>query len=258
MLWGHVPPMDLEALYIRNPTDTDARGPFTARQVADLADAGQVTPQTLVFDAGTQQWVNVGSLPDLMKIVLPEKKKLTLKAKEFKPLNKTDDFEKKLDVQDMLAAAEGRTEETASRRDPTEAMARAAAVGRYGAIVGLLLSATAALFPLRDALLALDPGKLLDQPLACVGFVDAALALFVILGVTALYPLIRFRAAAGLGLVGFTYYAQGFGMELTLTTFGCAGIFFCTIVVRMVPALVSTVLAVGGMGLLAWSVVVGH
>jgi hypothetical protein len=250
--------MDLEALYIRNPSDTEARGPFTARQVADLADAGQVTPQTLVFEAGTQQWMTVGSLPDLMTIVLPEKKKLTLKAKEFKPLNQPDVLEKKLDVQDMLNAAEGKTEETASRRDPTEAMSRAAAVGRYGAILGLLLAAVAALFPLRDALLALDSTKVLAQPLACVGFFDLALAVLLALGVTATYPLTRFRAAAGLGLVGFTYYAQGFGMELTLTTFGCAGIFFCTIVVRMVPALLAAALSIGGMGLLAWSVVGGH
>ena len=250
--------MDLEALYIRNPSESEARGPFTARQVADLADAGQVTPQTLVFEASTQQWVTVGSLPDLMKLALPEKKKLTLKAKEFKPLNQPDALEKKFDVQDMLNAAEGRTDETASRRDPTEAMARAAAVGRYGAILGLLLAATAALFPVRDALLALDFSKLTAQPLACVGFFDLALALLLALGVTSLYPLTRFRAAAGLGLVGFTYYAQGFGMELALTTFGCAGIFFCTIVIRMVPALVAAVLSVGGMGLLAWSVVGSH
>lgn len=250
--------MDLEALYIRNPTDTEARGPFTARQVAALADAGQVTAQTLVSAAGTQQWATMESLPDLMQIVLPEKKKLTLKPKEFQPLNASGNLEQKIDVQAMLAAAEGRTEETASRRDPTEAMARAAAVGRYGAIAGLLLSAIAALFPLRDALLAFDPSKLLAQPLACVGFIDVALAAFLLLGVTALYPLIRFRAAAGLGLVGFTYYAQGFGMELTLTTCGCAGIFFCTIVIRMVPALVSALFAAGGMGLLAWSVAGGH
>lgn len=244
--------MDLEALYIRNPTDTEARGPFTSRQVADLADAGQVTPQTLVFDAGPQQWVTVGSLPDLMKIVLPEKKKLTLKAKEFKPLNKADDLEKKLSVQDMLNAAEGKTDETESRRDPTESMARAAGVGRYGAIAGLLLSAVATLFPLREALLALDANKIMAQPLACVGFVDVALAALLFLGVTALYPLVRFRAAAGLGLVGFTYYTQGFGAELALTTLGCVGIFLCTIVIRMLPALAATALAIGGMGLLAW------
>ncbi len=36
----------MQELYIRNPTDTEARGPFTAQQVADLAEAGQVTPET--------------------------------------------------------------------------------------------------------------------------------------------------------------------------------------------------------------------
>ena len=47
-------------IYIRNPTDTEARGPFTAQQAADLAEAGQITPETLTYDATTEQWTAIG------------------------------------------------------------------------------------------------------------------------------------------------------------------------------------------------------
>jgi hypothetical protein len=137
-------------------------------------------------------------------------------------------------------------------------MARAASLGRHAATAALLLSAAASLFPLREPILALDHAKLLPQPYAWIGFSDLLLALFLALGVTSCYPLIRFRAAAGLGLVGFTFYAQGYGLDLTFVTGGCVGLFLSTIVVRMRPAIIAAALAVGGMGLLAWSVFGGQ
>ena len=44
--------------------------------------------------------------PELMAVVFPEKKKLGLKAKEIKTLNKPDENAKAITVDDMLAAAE--------------------------------------------------------------------------------------------------------------------------------------------------------
>ena len=97
-------------IYIRNPTDTEARGPFTAQQAADLAEAGQITPETLTYDATTEQWVALSSDVDLMALVFPTKKKYVFKEKEIKTLNKTEESAKPITVSDMLDAAEGRTE----------------------------------------------------------------------------------------------------------------------------------------------------
>ena len=36
--------MAMQEIYLRNATDTEARGPFNLEQVTSLADAGQVTP----------------------------------------------------------------------------------------------------------------------------------------------------------------------------------------------------------------------
>src|SRR5687768_16174789 len=121
--------MATQEIYIRNATETEARGPFTAQQVADLAEAGQVTADTLVYDATTEQWVALNTNTELMGVVFPEKRKLALKAKEIKTLNKADADAKPISVNDMLAAAEGRTDETSDKKDPEIAMARAAKVG---------------------------------------------------------------------------------------------------------------------------------
>jgi hypothetical protein len=78
------------------------------------------------------------------------------------------------------------------------------------------------------------------------------LAILLALGMTSLYPFIRFRAALGLGLAGFIYYAQGDSLALLAVAAGSVGLYLCTIVVSLIPAIVAVAAGVGGMGLLAW------
>src|SRR4051812_36613080 len=86
-----LPAMATQELYIRNATETEARGPFNTQQVADLAEAGQVTADTLIYDAATEQWVALNSNADLMAGIFSRKKKLNPKGKENKNLNKKDE-----------------------------------------------------------------------------------------------------------------------------------------------------------------------
>jgi hypothetical protein len=244
--------MAMQELYIRNATETEARGPFSAAQVADLAEAGQVTAATLVYDATTEQWVELGSQPELMAAVFPEKKKLSLKAKEIKTLNRPDEDVKPITVGEMLDQAEGRTDDTKGKSDPQIAMMRAAKIGMYGAIATLVIAAAGAILPATDVLLAPETGKLLAQPLVVLGVADLALAVLLGLGVTSLYPVIRFRAALGFGLLGFMFFAQGQTVPLLAALAGSAGLYLCTVFVSVVPAAVAAAAGVGGMGLLAW------
>jgi len=244
--------MATQEIYIRNPTDTEARGPFTAQQVADLAEAGQVTPETLTYDATTEQWVALAASAELLALVFPEKKKLSLKAKEIKTLNRTEESAKPITVSDMLDAAEGRTDDTKGKADPQIDMMRAAKVGLIGAIVTLVAAAAAAILPGADALLSLNPAKLLAQPLVILGAVDLGLAVLLGLGMTVLYPFIRFRAALGLGLVGFMAYAEGPPTALLAVAVGSAGLYLCTVFISMIPVVLAAAAGVGGMGLLAW------
>jgi hypothetical protein len=244
--------MATQEIYIRNATETEARGPFNAQQVADLAEAGQVTADTLVYDAGAEQWIALNTNAELMAVVFPEKKKLTLKAKDIQTLNQPTEEKRPITVNDMLAAAEGRTEDTRGKSDPEIAMARAAKIGMFGALISLVAAAAAEILPATDALMTMDPVKLLANPLVLLGALDLALAILLALGMMSLYPFVRFRAALGLGLMGFMFYAQDQSQPFLLAIVGSIGLYLCTVVVHLIPAIIAFVAAVGGMGMLAW------
>lgn len=244
--------MATQELYIRNANETEARGPFSADQVGSLAEAGQVTAETLVYDAGTEQWVALSAKPELMALVFPEKKKLVLKAKEIKTLNKPDENAKAITVNDMLAAAEGRTDETKDKGDPQIAMMKAAKIGMIGATVTVLLAAAAEILPSTDVLLSGDPLKIVGSPLVVLGVLDVLLTIMLGLGMATIYPFVRFRAALGFGLAGFIFYAQGLGLPFMQVAIGSAGLYLCTVFVSIVPAVIAAAAGIGGMGTLAW------
>lgn len=244
--------MAMQELYIRNATETEARGPFNVQQVADLAEAGQVTADTLIYDANTEQWVALNTNPELMQSIFPEKKKLSLKAKEIKTLNKADDKTKPITVNDMLDAAEGRTDDTKGKADPAIAMARAAKIGFIGAIATLVVAAAAEALPGTEALVSMEAEKLLKQPLVILGALDLGLAVLLGLGMTSIYPFVRFRAALGLGIMGFMFYSQGLTTSLAGVAVGSVGLYFCTICVSFLPAVLAAIAGVAGMGYLAW------
>jgi hypothetical protein len=249
--------MATQELYVRNANESEARGPFSVQQVADLAETGQITPESLVYDAATEQWVTIESNPELKAAIFPEKKKLSLKQKEIKTLNKPDEDAKPITVNDMLDAAEGRSEDTRGKADPEIAMARAAKIGMIGAIVALVAAAAGEVMPGLDALMSMDPAKLITKPLVFLGVIDLALAAMLGLGMSAIYPVVRFRAALGLGLMGFMFFAQGAGPELTAVVVGSIGLYCSTIFVSLIPVVAAVAAAVGGMGFLAWRLLAG-
>jgi hypothetical protein len=242
-------------IYIRNASDTEARGPYGMEQLTSLAESGQITAETLVYDATTEQWVALSANTELMAEVFPEKKKLVLKPKEIKTLNKPDENAKAITVDDMLAAAEGRTDDTKDKKDPEIAMLRAARVGMWAAILALAASAAGEILPGTDAIMSLDPAKLIAQPLVVLGAADVVLAVLLGLGMTALYPMVRFRAALGFGLLGFIFYAQGLHLPVLEVAVGAAGLYLCTIFTSLLPVIVAAAAGVLGMGAVAWSLI---
>lgn len=244
--------MATQEIYLRNATDTEARGPFNLEQVTSLADAGQVTAETLIYDAAAEQWVALSTKPDLLAAVFPEKKKLSLKAKEIKTLNKSDENAKAITVDDMLAAAEGRTEDTADKQNPEIAQMRAAKVGMWALVAALVVSAAGAILPNTDALLSMEPGKIFAQPIILLGVLDIGLSVMLGLGMVSLYPFVRFRAALGFGFLAFMFYAQGLPVPLVTVAIGSAGLYLCTVFVSMLPVLIAASAAIGGLGALSW------
>ncbi|HNC24290.1 MAG TPA: GYF domain-containing protein [Opitutaceae bacterium] len=245
--------MAIEEIYIRNETETEARGPFNLEQLVTLAENGQVTAETLYYDAGTEQWVALGSNQDMLGQVFPQKKKLKIKTKvKMESLNQESESAAPITVDDMLAAAEGRTAETAGRADPMIAMARAAAIGRWAIVLMLILAAAGEALPSVDAIMSVDVAKLMGHPLVALGAVDLILAVVLALGVVSIYPFIRFRAALGLGFLGFIFWVHGQPMSILALAGGSLGLYVSTVFVSYAPVLFFGALGIVGLGAVSW------
>jgi len=152
-------------------------------------------------------------------------------------------------VEDMLAGAEGRTADTKDKKDPAILQAHAARIGMWSAVACLVLAAAGEILPSADSIAAMDVAKILGQPLAFLGVFDLFVAVMLGLGVVSFYPLVRFRAALGLGLFGFIFYAQGSPTPLLAQAGGAVGLYFATVWVDMLPVLiVSSVGILGSAG----------
>ncbi len=239
--------------YIRGANDPDARGPFSTEQMLSLAESGQITPtETYFYDAATEQWQLIGQNAELKAALWPEKKKLGFKEKEFKPINeeKTDSAPA-VTVEQFLAAAEGKTEDTKGKKDKSEAMMAAAQWGTRAAALACLASAVALALPSVEAIMALDVAKIMERPIIILGIADVMLGVLLLLGLIQLYPLVRFRAMFGLGFLGFLFWLNGQPTAMIAVAAGSAGLYFCTIFLSYIPLAIAAIAAVGGMLMLA-------
>lgn len=242
--------MATQEFYIRNESENEARGPFNLEQLITLIDSNQITLETLFYDANTEQWAAIGSNEELKQSLFPEKKKLKVKPKEqTQTLNTTaSDSRPPITVDDMLAAAEGRTGDTSDKRDPAIAQARAAAVGAWCIVAMLIVAAIGELLPSIDLITNFQSTKLLEEPLVILGALDLLLAIMLGLGVTQFYPLVRFRAALALGFLGFIFYTQGQSLPFLAAIGGSVGLYLCTISVNLPAILIAAGIGLAGIG----------
>lgn len=242
-----LPLMATQEYYIREASENEARGPFNLEQLISLAETGQVTVETLWYDAGLEDWTAIGATEELKDSLFPEKRKLRMKVKDAASPARRSDLLAPITVEEMLAGAEGKTAETRDKVDPLIMQSHAARIGMWAAVACLVLAAAGELLPAADAIQALDLDKMLDQPLILLGAIDLFLATMLGLGVVTFYPFIRFRAALGLGLLGFLYYTQGLNMPLIAAISGSLGLYLVTVCVNMFPVVVVSMLGIAGM-----------
>lgn len=246
--------MATQEFYVRNESETEARGPFNFEQLSSLTENGQITADTLFYDANTEQWAPISSSDELKQALFPEKRKLQMRASvQQSSLNtESSDSRPPITVNDMLAAAEGRTDDTKERIDPNIAMGRAAAMGRWSCIAMLILSLAAETLPDIDFLMAFNVAKLLDHPLIILGALDVALTIMLLLGAVTFYPVVRFRAALGLGFIGFMFYTQGLSLPLLAIIAGSVGMYMCTVSVSILVVLICGLAGLAGMAGVAY------
>ena len=238
--------MPTHEFYIREASENEARGPFNLEQLMSLAETGQVTQETLWYDPTVEDWASIGASENLKAKLFPEKRKLRMKVKEIIPVSKNSDSLAPITVEDMLAGAEGRTADTKDKIDPAIMQAHAARIGMWSVVVILVLAAAGEMLPAADAIAALDINKIIAQPLVFLGVLDLFIATMVGLGVVSFYPLVRFRAAAGLGLFGFIFLAEGQAFQLLTVVGGSVGLYFATVWIDMLPVLIVSALGLIG------------
>ncbi|HEY1794185.1 MAG TPA: DUF4339 domain-containing protein [Opitutaceae bacterium] len=231
--------MGTQEFYIREASETEARGPFNMEQLVSLAETGQVTADTLWYDAGVEDWAAIGSNEEIKAALFPEKRKLRMKVKEMVAQQKQGDSLPPITIEDMLAGAEGKTAETKDKKDPEIMQAQAARIGMWSIVLCMVLCAAGEVLPAADAIQSGDLNKIMGQPLAFLGAFDLFVAVMVGLGVLTFYPFVRFRAAAGLGFFGLIFFTQGVSMPLLAVAAGSVGLYLATLWIEMLPVLVA-------------------
>jgi hypothetical protein len=240
--------MATQEFYIRTASETEAHGPFTQEQLASLAEAGKVDPQTLYYEATSEQWMTIGSNPELRNLIFPEKKRLTVKPKDrITTLNAPADTNPPLTVTDMLAAAEGRTADTRDKRDRSVAMERAAKLGRYACTLMLFISSVSLLLPHIDLISKGEWAKLVTEPFFYIGILDLMLVLSLLLGVVSLYPFIRFRSMLAVGFLGLLFWTQGQVVPTFAIVAGSVGLYLTTVFVSYIGLGLAVGIGLAGM-----------
>lgn len=256
-----------EEYFIRGPSEDTARGPYTMDALVTLAEAGQLTRDHYFFDQGQESWVQIGSNPDLTAQVFPEKKALTLRkksAEEIQSLNQSETGEEAVRIEDVLAAAEGFTEDTRHVRTSREWRNRTASVSIPVIGTMLLVSALSVLYPSWDILSAiLDKQEgslalLFQRPVVILGALDLLLGALLLLNATEIFPLIRFRAMLGTGFFFIVYAANwtngdpsGFWMAVAVLAFGL-GLYICTLTLHFPTMVAAATIGIAGALGLVW------
>ncbi len=249
--------------YIRQQNAEDSRGPYSIHQIADLAEAGQVDQTTLYYDEDREEWLALAGNPEIAKAVFPEKRSLGLKSRERTASKGTATEEDgvTLTVSDMLAAAEGNTEETKHLKRKSKLSEKAAAMSMPVLGVIFLLSAFAFLYPgvsvIQTILDEKEYALLLDHPMLMVGILDLFLALCCFLHVTDIFPFLRFRAMLGLGYFTYTFWALQDTKMMLAAVVSSLCIFVITITLNLPLMILCIVLGIGGMAMIAVSAFFG-
>ncbi|MCB1122043.1 MAG: hypothetical protein KJT03_10865, partial [Verrucomicrobiae bacterium] len=206
---------------------------------------------TLYYDEDKEVWVAVNSNADLTAALFPAEKKLVLKKKgeeELNLLNKREDAnKKKVTIEEILAAAEGDTEETKSKTVKAKWKHRTVGYTSLSLTLTFVLSAVGLAFLNLNTIQTLNPAQMLTSPFVIIAAIDAFLALCLALSVTTVYPLVRFRAVAGLGCIALYFYSFDQMTLAALFSISMVCAFLNTFITRVSVFMITGPGAVGGM-----------
>lgn len=253
--------------FIRAPEDETASGPFSMDALQTLAEAGKLTPDHYFFNHKLESWIMFKGDEAMMANVFPQRKKLSLRrktAEEIESLNAGEEAIPEVKVEEVLAAAEGHTDETRHVRTRRQWRERAAALSVPLLAIMLLVSAASVLYPSWNIIQALLDGKdgalrqLFERPVVFIGAIDLLMGIFLLLNATEIFPLIRFRAMIGAGFFAVVYAAEyingdpvGIWMACCSIGFGL-GVYICTLTLNFQLMVIAATVGLAGAGGIFW------
>ena len=245
-----------QEFYIRGPTDTDARGPFTVEQLVTLGETGGIDAETLFYDAATEQWAPIATSEKVKNLVFPEKKRLTVKPKQHvATLNVQQEEHRPITVQQMLAAAEGRTDDTKDKRaymdDPGAVCAGRS--GRGHADLPVQRHSFDPAAP-RHVVMNLDFAGMLQHPLIFLGVLDSGMRDLARAGNGGDIPVCALSRRFRHRLPRFAVLASGPAGDGAVGRRRLRGPLLLHVVLSYLPVLMSAVLGLAGIGGLAYFV----
>jgi len=245
--------------YIRTPEQDESRGPFDIPKLLTLAEAGQINPNTLYYDEDKEEWIPVALNPELQAQIFPEREKLSLKIEtQKKPIREEakKSESSQLNVQSMLAAADGDTVERRKHTSQKKSFERAATISSAGLGLMMIFSALFMVLPLIPQIQeAANDGEFItvfNYPAILIGLFDLIIGVLLILSVTEVFPLARGRAMLTLGFGVYVGWALGDPLIMGLTAAAGIGIFLATLSQSMGTMILAFVLGIGGNGYLAY------
>ncbi len=251
--------------YIRTPEQDESRGPFDPIKLQTLAEAGQITQNSLYYDETKEEWVPIALNAELCAQVFPMREKLALKvAKKQEELAKEEAIRDPggLNVEEMLDAADGNTTEKKSIKEREKSFNKAAALSAPSLGIMMMASAVFLLYPNFSVIKNLyETGayaSLINFPFIFIGLFDFLMGIFLFLAVTEVYPLLRGRSMLTLGFGVYVGWALGDPILMGVSGAAGLGIFLATITQSYSVMLLALALGIGGNGYLAYLAVLGR
>ncbi len=242
--------------YIRTPEQDESRGPFDISKLQTLAEAGQINPNTLYYDEDKEEWIPLALNDSLRAQVFPEREKLSLKIREDNAAAEESGETGGLNVESMLAAAEGDTAEKRKLTRQKKSFDRAATIAAVGLGLMMIFSALFMILPLisviQGALNEKGFATIFNYPTILIGTFDLIMGILLLLSVTEVYPLLRGRAMLLLGFGVYVGWSLGDPSLVALSVAASVGIFMATISQSMTTMLLAFALGIGGNAYLAY------
>ncbi|MEC7906768.1 MAG: DUF4339 domain-containing protein [Verrucomicrobiota bacterium] len=247
--------------YVRKEGDEEASGPYNLDQITSLIEAGKLDKEAYVYDIDQEQWIPIEENEELMEILYPQKKKLSLKvepeeteeeAKEREKAEKKngkdpEEAKTSISVPEMLAQAEGRVD--TGGRSPGEEPARSAFISLRFTTLFIIGAAVSMVFLEWELVKTANALSMLESPYIIFAVIDILLGIVLLLQATEIYPLVRLRAAIGLGTLTLLFLTSGDSMLALANAVLCVSIYFCTAILstpKVIPFCITGILGLAG------------